>query len=87
MERLSPLEAIVFRELKNFDDVAIRRIYTALHPHLKTTVKQQRQQQQKIGAIVSTMNFKIGYYDLKVAPGKARGTYRLYRIIEKLLVQ
>jgi len=79
---LSAKEGLIFSKLKRFQDVSIAALFHTAWPKETAT---KRRQQQRIGAVLATLNRKIGYYDLKVVPGVQRGTYRLIRVIDRYI--
>ena len=75
---LPPAQAALLHVLvyRGGRDVPIRNLYARIHidnpPH--------RQQQQRVGAILSKLNAKLAPHKLVVRPGEKRRTYRLYDI-------
>lgn len=57
-------------------DVPIAKLHAALYIDEVTP----RQQQQRIGAILSKLNERMAVHGRVVKPGEKRGTYRLYTI-------
>lgn len=75
---LPPAQAALLHVLvyRGGRDVPIRNLYARIYidnpPH--------RQQQQRVGAILSRLNVKLKPHGFVVRPGEKRRTYRLYTI-------
>jgi hypothetical protein len=86
LRSLSPFECILFRHLKGFKEISIETMWASLLPLMRkppAAAFTRKEMQQRIGAIISNINHKIGYYDLQIRPGAARGTYKIYRVIDR----
>lgn len=60
--------------LRNGDERSVDELFDALR---RGAVDGKRARQQRVGAIISRINYRIAPFGVAVLPGEARGTYRL----------
>ena len=78
-QRLPPMQARLFNKLSGAGDVAILVLFRALKHREPEARETRRIQQQQIGVYITRVNRRLAASGLRIAPGAARGTYRLYR--------
>ena len=64
----------------------INALYDRVWPQHKNDQTALRFRQQRLGAVIATLNKKIAHYDLTVRPGTDRGTYALYRVLDRPVI-
>jgi len=82
---LSPMAARLFKRLCRHREQDIDVLFAVLWPAEKGFTKRERQ--QRLGAIISLANKKLGYYDLRILPGRARGTYQITYVLDRLIIK
>ena len=75
---LSPAQARVYNLLYRHGDVKITTLFRALKHRPPEPRETNRIQQQFISVYITRANRRLAERGLKIAPGGARGTYRLY---------
>ena len=84
---LSPKQAILFVRLKHGRPMDIPGLFAQLWPGEALRFPTLRDKQQRLGPVVSGLNKVLCRHDLKVVPGKERGTYQLARIREIVIIK
>jgi hypothetical protein len=80
LDVLSDVQARLFNKLDGAGDVTIVELFRVLKHRRPTAHESKRVQQQAIGTDIARANRKLLVFGLKIAPGVARGTYRLLKL-------
>lgn len=80
LDALSPSQARLYNKLVDFADVKICVLFRALKGRWPEASEPNRVQQQLVSVYVTRANRKLADHGLRIAPGIARNTYRLYRL-------
>ena len=85
--QLAPLNAKLFLCLARTREASIDDLFARLYPADVNRITGRRARQQRLGALITQINRKIGYYDLKILPGRARGTYQICYVLDKPIIR